>query len=188
MASSCIHKKRVLFHAQRMFLKGLSPQPMKMGKSLEGEVCKVLLRPPSVLSPEQRSWGEASWQLQLLKKRTSGSAELCSLVKSTWSPRVVKTIMQPEALLSISLAGPLAHCSKGQGTRSWYQSHTFLLTQCYRAQQSNDCKYPAASTLLLNESTCWSSWKKVNFPILTSPKHVWLAATIWMGMTDSYPH
>ena len=49
---------------------------MKMGKGLEGKVYEERLRSPVFCSPEQRSWGEASWRLQLLTG--SGGAVLSS--------------------------------------------------------------------------------------------------------------
>jgi len=49
---------------------------MKMKKGLEGKIYEEQLRSCGMLSAEQRSWGEASWRLQLLTG--SGGAALSS--------------------------------------------------------------------------------------------------------------
>jgi len=48
------------------FLWYTSLRASKMVKGLEGKMCDEQLRSPGWLSPEQRSWGEGSWRLQLL--------------------------------------------------------------------------------------------------------------------------
>ena len=52
---------------------------MKTVKDLEGKMYEERLRPLGVLSVGQRSWGEASWQLQLLtgSRRAALSSALC---------------------------------------------------------------------------------------------------------------
>jgi len=47
-----------------------------MKKGLEGKIYEEQLRSCGMLSAEQRSWGEASWRLQLLTG--SGGAALSS--------------------------------------------------------------------------------------------------------------
>jgi len=58
-------------------LESIQRRTTKMRKGLEGKVYVEQLRSLCLFSPEQRSWGEASWQLQLLAG--TGRAALTSL-------------------------------------------------------------------------------------------------------------